>query len=960
MSEIWAFLVILIGCPLLGGLPLIDWIFSGLNGRQLNQLGTGNISVSAAFYHGGQLTGILAVLSEASKGIIAVLLARYFFPNSDSWELVALIGLVIGRYYVTKGAGTTNVVWGIVVHDFVSSVLIFVISGISFTIIRERKTGKFTALFLLGLILILRHPYQEEYIILTLLLASLIAWIYQNIPDDLDLSTSESKENSQKMFKFFRGNKNIISLNNIVLESEKVGEKAANLSQLKQWGYHVPEGWVIPPGEDPQPLIDFLQPSPDFPLVVRSSAIGEDGELASSAGQYLSILNVTNKELLKLAIVDCLASYQRGNAASYRLDQSLSDRGMAILIQKQIKGLFSGVAFSRNPVNQLENCIFIEALPGDATKVVSGKFTPQQYKVFLTETDVFIETKDNNESQKQIISEIAKIARELEQLYQGKPQDIEWSYDGEHLWLLQTRPITNLQPIWTRKIAAEVIPGFIRPLTWSINKPLTCGMWGELFSLVLGERSEGLNFDETATLHYHRAYFNATLLGQIFLKMGLPPESLEFLTRGAKFSKPPFKTTLINLKGLIKLWFRELNLERDFTKDYKQNFIPLLRDIKEQPPEKLSTEQLLERVEKILLSLRKGTYYSILAPLSFAVRQAIFQIPDQDLDNSLLPEIESMKSLGKIAKETRNLVPINEIYDYNCASLFTYLAENPDGESILKQLENWLDKYGYLGDVATDISIPRWKDDPRHIRQIFTEFLLREITAFSKVNKQNNLKNTLVQSRLSLKGRVTKIYSQLLANLRWTFLALEKHWLEKRLLSETGDIFFLELSEIINIIKYNDIGLQNNLENIIQTRKFELQQSQEIPNIPYLVYGNPLLSPVITSAPFSSQQRFQGIGASAGIVEGQVKILPNLDNLATIDKNTILVVNYTDSGWSVVLSRAGGIVAEVGGRLSHGAIIAREYQIPAVMDIENATNLLKDGQWVRIDGQTGLVEIIDK
>jgi pyruvate,water dikinase len=131
--------------------------------------------------------------------------------------------------------------------------------------------------------------------------------------------------------------------------------------------------------------------------------------------------------------------------------------------------------------------------------------------------------------------------------------DIEWSYDGQQLWLLQARPITTLQPIWTRKIAAEVIPGLIRPLTWSINRPLTCGVWGEIFTIVLGNRARGLDFNETATLHYSRAYFNATLLGQIFQRMGLPPESLEFLTRGAKFSKPPTSSTLRNLPGVTAL-----------------------------------------------------------------------------------------------------------------------------------------------------------------------------------------------------------------------------------------------------------------------------------------------------------------------------------------------------------------------------------------------------------------------
>ena len=134
--------------------------------------------------------------------------------------------------------------------------------------------------------------------------------------------------------------------------------------------------------------------------------------------------------------------------------------------------------------------------------------------------------------------------------------------------------ITTLLPIWTRKIAAEVIPGVIHPLTWSINLPLTCGMWGEIFTIVLGEKTSDLDFNQMATLHYSRAYFNASFLGEIFLEMGLPPESLEFLTRGAKMSKPPLASTWENLPGLTKLLQREISLEKEFKQDYRQKFIP--------------------------------------------------------------------------------------------------------------------------------------------------------------------------------------------------------------------------------------------------------------------------------------------------------------------------------------------------------------------------------------------------
>jgi pyruvate,water dikinase len=206
---------------------------------------------------------------------------------------------------------------------------------------------------------------------------------------------------------------------------------------------------------------------------------------------------------------------------------------------------------------------------------------------------------------------------------------------------------------------------------------------------------------------------------------------------------------------------------------------------------------------------------------------------------------------------------------------------------------------------------------------------------------------------------VTEVYSQLLAHLRWSFVALERIWLQSGLLSEPGDIFFLEFSEIRHLISGADQVLRESLPQLLQQRRSQLEQNHQLTTVPSLVYGN---APPLPLAPqpssHSSQQRLQGIGASSGQVEGVLRILRNLQTVPNIDRQTILVVPYTDSGWAPLLARAGGLIAEVGGRLSHGAIVAREYGIPAVMDIHNATQLLRDGQRVRIDGQLGIVEIL--
>ncbi|MBE9050958.1 glycerol-3-phosphate acyltransferase [Nostocales cyanobacterium LEGE 11386] len=956
MIELWGALVILIACPVLGALPVIAWITYALKGRQLSQIGTKNISVSAAFYHGGTWVGLLAVLSEAIKGIAAVLLSRVFFPEGSPWELVALIALILGRYGMGRGAGTTNVVWGFFVHDPLVAVFTSLLAIISFTVLRSRQLVKFGVLFVFPLFVILLNSDNFPKIIAAIVLAGVLGWIYTKIPDDLNLPVPEADTDSQATFVYLRGDRPILSLDD-ELDAAVVGQKAATLSQIKRWGYSVPKGWVLSPIDDPEELIAILQPSDLSPVVVRSSAIGEDSEQASAAGQYETILNVTSKQELQAAIAQVQASYNYPSAVQYRRDRGLPDTAMAVLVQQQVQSVYSGVAFSRDPITQQGDAIVIEALPGSPTQVVSGKVTPEQYRAFVVETENIASVQLEGEGQvpPALIKQVAYLVRRLEKQYHGLPQDIEWSYDSQTLWVLQARPITTLLPIWTRKIAAEVIPGVIHPLTWSINRPLTCGVWGDIFTLVLGDRALGLDFTETATLHYSQAYFNASLLGQIFLRMGLPPESLEFLTRGAKMSKPPLQSTWENLPGLLRLLRQELTLEKDFKRDYSSLFIPGLSQLAHESIDDLQPPQLLERVDFILELLRRGTYYSILAPLSAALRQAVFRVKDGQIDNSFAPEVAALRSLSALAADAKQVLP-----EFEPDKIFEQLAQTPEGEKILDEFNELLEDYGYLSDVGTNIAIPTWKEDPRPIKQLFVQLMRNaaETGGVDSINRVLSIKRQrgIVQRRVDIKGRVTEIYSRLLAELRWRFVALEEIWLKCGLLKETGDIFFLELDEIRRLIAGSDVELSDRLYEIIKSRRSQFVQDSQFNQVPILVYGNTPPHPLAPSAIYSDQI-LQGIAASHGQAEGRVKVVRNLQDLPEIDKETILVVPYTDSGWSPLLVRAGGLIAEAGGRLSHGAIVAREYGIPAIMDVRGATWILQDGQRVRIDGSRGIVEL---
>lgn len=952
MLELWGVLVIVVVCPLLGALPLIAWITQALTGRQLAEVGTGNIGVSAAFYHGGTFVGILAVLSEAAKGIAAVLIARAFFPDGSAWELVALIALVMGRYSMGRGAGTTNVVWGFTVHDPLAAGFIFLVTGVSFTILRDRRLAKYLVLIMVPIIVGILHMEDPFMIIAAAGLAALLGWIYKQIPDDLNLPPQDAKPDSQAVLQFLRGDQSILSLDD-ELDAAIVGNKAAKLSQMKRWGYPVPKGWVLMPYEDPQRLIDFLQPSELCPLVVRSSAIGEDSEQASGAGQYETVLNVTTKEGLENAIAKVQASYNEPLAVQYRRDRNVTDTAIAVLVQQQVQSVYSGVAFSRDPMTQEQDAVVIEALPGSAAQVVSGRVTPEQYRAFVVDTEnlALIQLEGQGRVPAALIKQVAYLARRLEDRYHGVPQDIEWSYDGQTLWVLQTRPISTLLPIWTRKIAAEVIPGLIRPLTWSINRPLTCGVWGAIFALVLGEKAVGLNFNETATLHYSHAYFNATLLGQIFRRMGLPPESLEFLTRGEKLSKPPLNSTWENLPGLLRLLMRELWLEREFQRDYRKHFAPGLSRLSSESPEELDPSQLLARIDYILDLLHHATFYSIMAPLSAAMRQAIFKVKDSKLDNSLTPEVAALRSLQELAAKAKQQFP-----RFKPNTVFEEMSQSESGQAILAEFDQLLQRYGYLSEVGTDIAVPTWKEEPQVVKQLLVQFMQGDEPP-RRQESQGKRNKGFVQRRVDLKGRVTEVYSQLLAHLRWSFVALEQIWLNSSLLGETGDIFFLEFAEIRRLIEGIDTDLVEQLTEIIKLRRSQLAEHAQINPVPMLVYGNTPPALPLRIAPLSPDHTLQGIAASPGQAVGRVRVLRNLQSIPEIDKGIILVVPYTDSGWAPLLVRAGGLISEAGGRLSHGAILAREYGIPAIMDVRNATWILQDGQKVRIDGTRGIVEI---
>ncbi|MEG4323059.1 MULTISPECIES: glycerol-3-phosphate acyltransferase [unclassified Microcoleus] len=1045
----------------LGALPLTRWAVRLLGGKDLRRLGTGNAGVSAAFIHGGKWAGIAAVLAEIARGILPVLAGRFWFPDAPEIAIALLIPLVAARSAIARGGGVTNAVWGLLVF----SPPVAVSSGIWGLLVwgladRFWEKGDRARLFASRCgclctplwVWVWRQSLPE--FLAAAGLGVLLAAINLSQGDDMALSKSEQ----------------LFSLDDS-LDPAICGDKAARLSQLKRAGFNVASGFVLPSKEEGSTSASFVADVADVAdvtdvtdvknrkigrrnnrkfdrlsisnsviqnlkakipnlMIVRSSAAGEDGDLSSAAGQYQTIGPVLTEAELLDGINRCRQSYWSSEAVAYRRQRQLPDTQMAVLIQPYIEGKVAGVMFSRNPLDGGSQ-IIIEALPGGAESVVGGQVTPVHLEVDFTQPETLEQTLSelefNSIIDKQIIAELVKQAQAIEAFFHGIPQDIEWSWDGEKVWILQSRPITNLQPFWTRTIAAEVIPGAIRPLTWSINRPLTCGVWGEIFRVVLGDRAAHLNFNETATLLGSHAYFNATLLGEIFRMMGLPEQGLEFLLRGQKMGKPPLGKVLPNLPGLWRLVQRERALNADLEGDRTSIFMPALQSLEKSvgsrqlavdssknaqfpipdsqcppfdfaqgkmpnaqfpipdsqcPPFDFAQgkmpnahpstslrarcpmpnyqylSELLDKSEQIQEWLKPITYYNILGPIGLAIRKAIFRVDDDWLVNDTAPEIASVRGLQQLGEKLRQAAISQSGDNVSAAQLAQIFAETP---ALQAEFEQWLAIYGYLSEVGTDIAVPTWREQPETYRKLLVTMAQKPAVANSPAIDKLSLtwiqkwRLDKCQQRATVKSQISEIYARLLAHLRWTFLEIEACGLEMQVFQEPGDIFYLEFGEIQHWIRS---GASVSFQETIRQRRDRLLADRDRP-IPPVVYGNLLPNSRKRSIDpeTSTTAIMQGIPASIGCVEGFVKICRSVTT--DLGENAIVVVPYTDAGWAPLLLGATAIVAEVGGQLSHGAIVAREYKIPAVMNIAEATTRLRDGQKVRVDGYLGTVELLE-
>ena len=330
---------------------------------------------------------------------------------------------------------------------------------------------------------------------------------------------------------------NLIDLNNRKLP-KSIGNKATNLQQLDEIGARIPKTYVVDWSayrrylDDDIALVDELRLelsqtlNPDTFYAVRSSANIEDSLERSFAGQFKSVLNVQGVDNVFQAIWSIWGTVKADNVQSYleQHDISTEELLMGVIVQEMITPVYAGVALSRNPVTGADE-IVVEAVEGSGDALVQSGVTPYRW---INKWGTYILKPETENMPMSLIEQVVEETRAIAEKLKAHV-DLEWVYDGKHLYWLQVREITTLnrRNVYSNHISKEMLPGMVKPLIGSVNIPLVCSMWVRLVTEMVGRT--GVKPEDLAKPFYYRVYFNMGTLGQIFQEVGMPADSVETL-----------------------------------------------------------------------------------------------------------------------------------------------------------------------------------------------------------------------------------------------------------------------------------------------------------------------------------------------------------------------------------------------------------------------------------------------
>jgi pyruvate,water dikinase len=795
------------------------------------------------------------------------------------------------------------------------------------------------------------------------------------------------------------------------------GGKAARLAELSSKGLPVPPGFVIAaswhrrllPSQEPDSLdisrSEFSARLPgrarnsivrafhrlNGPVSVRSSMIGEDSDRRSFAGQLRTVLMVTGENDLFEAIHKCYLSLERTSFRRYSnnvVSAARSDQGtLAILVQRMVEARAAGVAFSADP-NTGSRCIIIEATTGLGSTMVSGRVVPDRYIIAppgkMAQRDV---TSQNEPvlSERQIRQLIELVERIHSHM--GAPQDIEWAWDGSQFWVLQSRPITSLygQHLFSNRLVSDMTPGLIKPLLWSTNiADMMENVFGRIFRSLLGR----IQIEPTALVkRFHsRIYADMSLFGELLWRLGLPTNFFEMITHDERSQGGHLRLTgrLVRSAARMALFISRYGRIQPsvcrFITCRRQRLDPSRQ--RDWPGKHL--RELFDRSLALRNDHGHTQWYMWVTAMNMMFRRKLLSrflkrhapgVTTQQLLSGLvgLKSLEPNHRLKRMASRAKKLPSKDHkvLLASDDGSIRSQLRQTLAGRELLADFDDFMQRYGFLSSSGTDFTVSPWREhpdliwrgigrlmnreeeDPRSSSADIRERSVRRVQSRLRFPQSRVFQRLLRSTReyVKLRERISFLMSEDVSHMRRLYLAMGDRLVAGGGLSQPDDIFYLSFPELASMVDGSADGAL--LIKRIASRRKALIADASI-SIDDVFYGPPR-----HRRPYCDQTPgpyLEGIIGSLGRAQGIARILRNPSEInTTLTKRDILVVPHTDVGWTPLFPSIGGIVAETGGQLSHSAIIAREYGLPAVVSVRKATRVIREGQPITLDGDHGRV-----
>ncbi|NYT11274.1 MAG: hypothetical protein GKC03_01825 [Methanomassiliicoccales archaeon] len=761
-------------------------------------------------------------------------------------------------------------------------------------------------------------------------------------------------------------------------EGGYLGSKGLNLLRLERLGFHVPRTFVVTTGaysdqlNSREEVMTFLRADIEMLIdqgksyAIRSSANVEDRPDRSFAGQFETRLDVSGTDEILSAVGDVWDSATSAKAIEYARAMDSDDPvEMAVLVQEYVKPEYSGVSFSRNPVTGLNESV-IEAVEGSGENLVQRGETPFRW---VNRAGHFVIEPEESPLDLPVLESIMKGTREME-TRQGNPVDAEWVFDGKVLHWVQMREITAFRSvnIYSNRISKEFLPGIIKPLVWSVNIPLVNGAWVRLFTELIGPND--IDPMTLAKSFYYRAYFNMGAIGQIFQAMGFPKDSIEMLMGFEDAGRPVFKPNPRTIR-LMPRWMG-VGLDKITFSSRIEVMYPLLRDsyvsMASKDLELMTEGELIDAVERLYEINREMAYLNVVTPLLANLYAQMFKVQlkkrnlnfeELDLtmgleDLHLYDPSIRLRSMGSLYHE----LPPELRNDIDKKGL-SALKDNQSCRILSDEITSFIEDFGHFSESGNDFSSVPWRENPEVVLNMVVQYGSAEGRREGKSLEELAAERPGLMLRWTYKrarqfmfqrDRISSLFTFGYGLFRPLFLELGTRLVTQGVLMEPHDVFYLTWEEILTIVRSKGIA---DPMSLVDERRSEIESLSNI-ELPGIIFGDD--PPPVMEREIG---KLKGTPTSGGYYEGPVRVIGSINEFSKAGRGDVLVIPFSDVAWTPLFSRAGAIVAESGGFLSHSSIVAREYGIPAVVSVPGAMEL-EDGTIVTVDGYNGLVRIHER